>query len=191
MTIQHAASEPLRVYKAGLRSTKAFVFPSVDLNQYRKRVLKVTPPLFRQPSGDSQMAEQQYLYRIKAEGQHDCRAEHVANHGCRQRRHQDALARKRAEQRDVEDGQRDQPGTRPRTPQMATLARDIEDRLAAVHQRNNRQRPQSVTIETEDKAPDRETSDTEGEIAKSQDDTGDGEIAHSPDIGRRRRPHVI
>ena len=134
------------------------------------------------------MAKQQYFHRVEAEGQHNCRAEHAANHGCRQTRHQDALGRKRAEQRDVEDGRRDQPFARPRTPQIPTFARDIEDRLTAVHQRNNRQRAQGVSIETEDKAPDRKAGDTEGEIAESQDDTGDGEITHSPDIRRRRRP---
>jgi hypothetical protein len=84
------------------------------------------------------MAEQQYLHRVKAEGQHDCRAEHAGNHGCRQRRHQDALGRKRAEQREVEDGRRNQQRARPRAPQTPALTRDIKNRLTAVHQRNDR-----------------------------------------------------
>jgi hypothetical protein len=48
---------------------------------------------------------------------------------------------------------------------MPPLARNIENRLAAVHQRNDRQRPQSIPLEGEDIAPDHEAGDTEDEIA--------------------------
>ena len=50
---------------------------------------------------------------------------------------------------------------------MPTLARDVENRLAAVHKRNDRQRPQGIAIEAEDKVPGRETGDAENEITKS------------------------
>ena len=63
------------------------------------------------------------------------------------------------------------------------LARDIENRLAAVHQRNNRQCPQGIAVEAEDKASDRETGDTEEEIAKPQNGAGDSEVADPPNIG--------
>jgi hypothetical protein len=117
-------------------------------------------------SGDGETPEQHDLHHVQAKGQDDCRAENVGYDGCRQRRHQDALGRERAEKRYVEDGRRDQPGAGPGTPQIPTLARDIEDRLAAVHQRNNRQRAQSIVVEAEGKASDCKTGDTEDEIAK-------------------------
>ena len=106
-------------------------------------------------SGDGEMPKQHDLYCVQAKGQRYCCAEYVCYDGCRQRRHQDALYRERAEKRDVKDGRRDQPGAGPGAPQMPALARDIENRLATVHKRNDRQRPQSVVIEIENKAPDR------------------------------------
>ena len=137
------------------------------------------------------MPEQHDLHYVQAEGQHDCRAEYACYDGYRQRRHQDTLGRERAEKHDVEDGRRDQPGAGSGAPQMSALARDIENRLATVHKRNDRQRPQSIAVEVEGKAPDRETGDTEDEIAEPQNDAGDGEVTDPPDIGDRRRPNVV
>jgi hypothetical protein len=74
---------------------------------------------------------------------------------------------------------------------MPTFARHIENRLAAVHQRNDGQRPQSLVAESEGKAPNCEAGDTEDEIAKSQDDAGDCEVTNPLDIGDRRHPHIV
>jgi hypothetical protein len=50
---------------------------------------------------------------------------------------------------------------------MPPFARDIEDRLTAVDERDDRQSPQRVAVEAEGEAPDAEHCDTKDEIAES------------------------
>ena len=68
---------------------------------------------------------------VQREGEDNRGGEYAGEDYDRQRRHQNASGRKGAEHRDVDDGECDQPGARPRTPDMPTFARDIEEGLSA------------------------------------------------------------